>query len=586
MSSKIKYSVSIWLLLVLLVAGCKKDTEEFIYDDETKYSTTIRGVVLDNQNNPIMGAVASFNGKKASTDEYGVYEFANEKVGSQHNFITINKAGYFETCRTFRTDKTGVINLQTKLIQAFFNNSFVATNSSTLTAGAVTLDFPANAIVTENDNQPYSGTVLVAIAHIDPTTIDGTYQMPGDLSGLNANDQLLALNSYGMVYVEMQTPQGLKLQIKPGSTVKMTTEIPPLALGEAPSNVPMWHFDMSAGLWKQEGEATKNGTSYSAEIPHFSCWNYDAREESVVVCGRLVDENGNPITGIHLLLSAIDANWGGHGFVNADGTFCGRVTKGKVLNVKIQESTICSGGKGFEIFGQIGPFYSETKLGDIVIKLQGTSIKKLKVKAQFEDCNGNKVTNGYALINHELVWINQNGEANAIIQYCINRPSQITLYALDRGNKKYVRDSFAVTSDDIDLGLITICQDIVDFIEIKSSGLNTDTVAYDEMYASNKDTNIILSGYIFHSKTYINFSFNPGTNTSGTFPIGRTNIAIDSSQSNASTNLFFSANPIGSVTFTNNTTKKYYSGNYSVTLSTENNSRTETFTGNFKVSYK
>jgi hypothetical protein len=100
--------------------------------------------------------------------------------------------------------------------------------------------------------------------------------MPGDLVGLNENNERGALGSLGMVAVELVSASGDPLQVKEGKKVTMKVNVPAAMLATAPATIPMWYFDEARGYWTREGSAELQGNQYVTEVPHFSFWNCDA----------------------------------------------------------------------------------------------------------------------------------------------------------------------------------------------------------------------------------------------------------------------------------------------------------------------
>lgn len=571
------------LLAVTTFIGCRKDTEEFVINDENIYQSNLVGIVSDESNNPIAGATVNFQGETTTTDQYGFYQINGVNVGDQHNFITITKPGYFDGCRTFRTDAKRTLTHRTQLLRADFANTFSGTSGGNIVVGDVELSFPANAIVNDATGATYAGNVKVAVRHIDPIDENSAFQMPGDLSAIGDNNQIELLRSYGMVYVELQSASGEKLQVKEGSTVKMTCKIPAELVSEAPSEIPMWHFNQQSGLWQSEGIALKQGNKYEAEVPHFSCWNYDAREESIILSSRVVDENGNPLSSLHILVSAVDAQWGGHGNTNSDGSFSGRVTKGKLLNISLIRSG--SGNcRGNQIqLGQVGPFGSDTKMADIVVSTSTLALKSLLVTGSFVDCDNQPLANGIVSINGQAAIV-INGYLNMAIPYCGTRESTLDVLAIDRVKLKDSRNTITVTSDIVNLGTITVCDDDAEFVEVKNTNLNINQLitTYLSLSGNGQDSSF-LSAYRSDDQTYIYFSFDSGTQTEGTFTITNGSVYIAENNGAAGFPKMFSLVTSGTITVVNNTPKSRQEGSYTMTIS--EGTSTETFTGNFRIKY-
>ena len=319
---KINKITAIIFLLLISIFSCVKDNEEFIVVENSEtHSAKIVGIVLDENREPLAGATATFNGASATTDKFGVYEFENARVGDQHNFIKISRSGYFDGFRTFRTKVSGIINQHTELVKADYLYTFSTNESEEIVADKITLKFPVNSVVDDASGSSYSGTVDLSVSYIGPNDAE---RMPGDLSAIDEGGEFLTLTSFGMIKVSMKGAAGQKLQVKEGSTVAMTMDIPDDILSEAPVEIPMWHFDESTGLWDEQGMATKNGSEYTTELPHFSTWNCDIPNSAITISGRLINTEGSPIGSAHIAPYASDAGRGGLFNTNEDGTFSRR----------------------------------------------------------------------------------------------------------------------------------------------------------------------------------------------------------------------------------------------------------------------
>jgi hypothetical protein len=99
-----------------------------------------------------------------------------------------------------------------------------------------------------------------------------------------------------MIDVVLTSSLGDELTID-GST-KITYPIPSDMISNAPDNIPLWHFDESDGIWKEEGFATKVGSNYEGFVTHFSNWNFDVPGLEAGAEGRVVDCKGNPVANV------------------------------------------------------------------------------------------------------------------------------------------------------------------------------------------------------------------------------------------------------------------------------------------------
>lgn len=575
------YIIIILALLTATLVSCKRDTETFMVNSENVHTSKLVGIVTDENDEPIGGATISYKGSTTMTDEYGVYEIANVKVGDLHSVLSITKSGYFEGSRTIRTDKEAEIYSKTQLLTMDFDYGFNSVSGADFTADGVDFSFPSDVIVIESTGMAYSGDVKVAVKYIDPVDENSAFQMPGDLSAEGENGEIDLLRSFGMVAVELQSPSGEKLQVKEGSTVTMTADIPMEIQADAPSEIPMWHFNHSSGLWEKEGMAVKQGNAYVAEVPHFSYWNYDYQEESIILSGKLVDEDGNPVSAAHILISAEGAQWGGHGNTNLDGSFSGRVTKGVKLNVSLLGSGPLGCRNNRVFITQIGPFNTDTKIGDIVLQSSGQSgTKYLKVKGTLVDCNGDKVTKGFVRMWRDRVLVTD-GTFNLSIPYCNARPTALNLVARDIKNLKESRDEISITSDNIDLGNVTVCDEDIQFIELKNEDLDINKLMTEEIFITSDSSN---SSRLFgwSQRATLNIVFDAKDLKVGTYNITQTELVIGENNGDPQFPKTFAQVVSGEVKLSKNADETRWIGNYTVTLKDPPNGNT-TFTGRFSL---
>jgi len=167
-------------------------------------------------------------------------------------------------------------------------------------------------------------------------------EMPGDLRGIDSEEALVQLATYGMVAVEIRDANGNDIQLKEGVTAKVEFPLSAELVEDASETIKTWSFDEDRAYWVEEGSATLVDNKYVAEVSHFSFWNCDAPFPVVHIKGRLVDKDGNG---------------------------------------------------GFIYQGEIGPFSEDIDLGDIVA--DATNFVTVSGKLL---CDGLPMTNAYALL--------------------------------------------------------------------------------------------------------------------------------------------------------------------------------------------
>ena len=357
-----KLSRLLFLLLCISIAiiACREDEIGFIPSDDTEVISTVdlTGFIADPDGIPVEGATVLYNSVQAITDANGNYVLSNVEVSSRHASLEVTKPGYFSGSRSFRTQNAGTLFHRTTLVPFGEPLNFTG-GSGSVENNLVSIDFPENSVMDEATGELYTGDVDIFIKHIGTDE----FSMPGDLTSINENDELEVLQSYGMVFVEMYAEDGRKLNVAEGMTVAMTYEIPQELLSTAPETIPMWFFDYDTGIWREEGEARREGSRWIGEVSHFSCWNFDLNVASVVVTGQIVQSNGGQSQYYVTFLN--EDNKGGRGSAKADGSFSGRVEAGAPLEFTIRYTEAnCDTIVHQET---VGPFNQDTDLGDIII---------------------------------------------------------------------------------------------------------------------------------------------------------------------------------------------------------------------------
>jgi len=497
--------------LLCLISSCVKDKKVFTPDQGSIYRSSILGMVLDETNNPIQDATVTYQNKSQKTDKNGVYYFKNVDISARHSSLTISKDGYFNGNRVFSASRAGsTINLKTILLKKDFIYGFEAGAGGKInTKDKVELNFPASAVMIESTGADYTGQVQAAIKYIDPTGENLLFEMPGNLSGFNSNQETRILTTYGMVAVELQSPAGQKLNVKTGMQVEMSAEVPAKLLAKAPTHIPLWHFDESTGYWQEEGSAQLENGRYIGKVSHFSCWNYDVQQPSIIVSGRVIDQDGNPVAGAYIMFCVSGAYSGGGGTTNHDGTYSGPIEKDQILTVTVYglSSSICPNDILYS--GQVGSFSNDVTLPDIVVSVPVSHT--LSVTGSFTDCTGNPVQEGYIMIKLNDVIIGtasvENGQASASFIAC-SASGNYTATAVDLTRLKET-GPIPLSLGANDLGMVTICGSEVDHLVIDCPNLHLHQVMTSGLFVSmdgelkvikayidyNDSTNVIFMGY-------------------------------------------------------------------------------------------
>lgn len=576
-----------FLLLVIcavMISACEKERFEFVKDKVEEYRADVYGIVKDEAGLPVVGAKVSMNGTVTTTDKNGVYLFDGARVNNVQNTVTVTKNGFFEGNRSFLINRNGTARLEHILLAQVFNQSFPAANGGQVKDGAVTLDFPANAIMVEATGATYQGTVQVAIRYVDPLSATMSEEMPGNMTGLNETGQVEVLQTFGMMAVELRSPSGEKLQVKTGMTVKATADIVDASRATAPAAVPMWHFDLEKGYWIKEGQAVRKGDTYEAQLSHFSWWNYDISLPSIIAKGRVLDQDGNAVDA-HVWF-IVPGQFGGHGNTHPDGTFSGAVGKGVILNLTI---TVKGDNCVPEVvYSQVvGPFNSDTDLGDIIVALPQNK-QFFTVKGEFLDCLYQPVSTGYVIFKGGIDAFVPlvNGQLNFTTNMC-NTNGQVTLVGFDEGATKVTNPITLIGNGPHQLWQERICEPLNQFLEIKNPTLGLDKkylefeILSHDSIASKVNFLYLNSIQILEFEQFTMSWQSPLTGTDIDYRVGR--YSIDRAfvyYLPSNTNYDFVN---GTITITKGALRgEYLEGNYEVVMKNSQTGVTEVFTGNFR----
>jgi hypothetical protein len=390
-------------LFVFLSTGCQRDlkdpggntnppgTTEPAVNDNQMVTGGVRGIVINENNQPVEGAVVTSGTNTTTTDRYGSFRFSNINLSKANGYVKVTKPGYFNGTRTFIAVTGRVNNVRIKLLPKTNGGNFTASAGGTVNVtGGGKLVMPANAM-TDASGNAYAGTVNVAMTWIDPTSADLPFIVPGDLRGVTTGGQERGLQTFGMLGVELTGGTGQTLKIASGKTAELTFPIPASLQGNAPATIDLWNFDEATGRWKQEGTATKNGTNYIAQVSHFSFWNCDAPFPLVEVCMKIVRANNNePLNNVQVRIKRPNGSYG-YGRTDSAGNLCGKVPKEEALVLEVLG--LCNN----VVYSQnIGPFTSNTDIGTIAVTIPATST--LVITGTLVTCSNTNVVNGAAVI--------------------------------------------------------------------------------------------------------------------------------------------------------------------------------------------
>ena len=441
------------MLLFTSGPGCKK------IELHQTATITITGIAQNQSGHSLSGVKITINNQQVLTGQNGYFSFKNLATGSERVVIHAEKESYFQSGKTLLVKNDGQYSVRISLINKNLIDEFQTAAGYSNTVGKVKLNFPPNALRTK-DGSSYSGTCRIAVSYLSPDNERLTRLIPGILLGENDKGEEKVLATYGMVAVEMETPNGEVLEIIPGKEVVMSIPITPDQLANAPNQIPLWYFDTEKGIRIEEGVAFKKDGFYEGEVSHFTFWNYDLPFDFVKLSGRILIENV-AVEGASIKIKTIDNQAVCSGvYLNLGGTFEGYIPINQSLILTVYD--LCDGQIHEQV---IGPFSADTQMDDILVTNNGTSF--LHLKAKLVDCFGNPVRYGvmanYSIIDgSQFVTFNTISDENGnveLITYCLNQ-TQLNLRFFDPvQGEASVLMAVNVPPLEVDLGEIVVCGD-------------------------------------------------------------------------------------------------------------------------------
>lgn len=543
---------------------------------DKKVQAGVQGIVTDAGNNPVAGARVLCGDQNAITDQYGSFRFPEVSITEAAAVVTVQKAGFFNGIRTFRVTATGREQfVQIQLLPKVTAGTFDAAAGGVIGASNAQFIFVPNQVL-DASNQPYKGKATLTYAFINPERNDFADIMPGDLRAVNDKNELVALQSFGMMALELQGDNGEKLHLDGTNNVTFRMEIPATLRQTAPAVIPLWHFNESTGLWQQEGSAEKMGNSYVGTVKHFSFWNCDAQFPVVNFKATFKDDKNNPLANTAIQITRSN-NSSTYGYTDAAGEVSGLVPSNEQITITVKDKC------GKVIFSKkAGPWTTDTNAGTFNITIDPQS--KLSFSGKVTTCDGAAVTKG--VVNIQVNGVHyaapiQNGNYTAVILRCESTTATVTLNPVDETANKMSTTTFQATPGDYTRDL-SACD------AIQASTVTFVLEGQTITYISPSDS-ILYKNYSSDTSSFVLYSISAATKT-----LPRSEINMDLSDIKVGTGVFkyFSVNMNGSnysgqsvgVTITRTgVVGEYLEGTFSGNLLKSQSTNTFPISGSFKV---
>lgn len=320
----------------------------------------VMGTVSDLYGTPIEGAEVTIAGRMTQSNPHGWFNVAGI-AAAERLVIRASRAGSFDAVEavTVRDGATTWVELRIPPVQQTVTVD-PATGGDVVASGH-TVRFPSNAFVDERTGAAVTEPVSVAISAYDYSNESDIDAFPGDFVGRDRAGIEQPLESLGFLKVELRTASGARVAIAPGTSVELRLDSALSAT--APDVVPLWYFDEAAGLWVEDGQATRQGTALVGSVTHFTAWNYDITYDASFLTGRVVDLAGNPLPYAHVEHQGVDYRGGSARDADANGNFRLPVNPNRQARVW----AVYRGHRSVPIVVETPPAGMTSYIGDLVI---------------------------------------------------------------------------------------------------------------------------------------------------------------------------------------------------------------------------
>ncbi len=320
----------LWVMSAIFT-GCAAGPGE---PDQPKptVTTTIYGQIVDEAGLPVSGVQVTAHTASATTDVNGLFVMKNAIVPEGRLVVLAKKAGYFTAARAESPKVNGATRTKLFLMSKSGIQTVSASTGGTVNVtGGASVAFAASSFKTSS-GAAYTGTVNVAARYLDPASMSFGDYFAGDALAQTAAGAEVSLISCGVLRVEITDQGGQPLSLDAAKPATLTYP-KPTSNATAPSSMPLWYFDETLGMWKEEGTATLVGGKYVGTVTHFTDWNLDYSGPYGTLQFRVVC-NTVGVEGVAVKIAGFDHKTG---YTAADGsiTFI-RVPADKEIEIHIR----------------------------------------------------------------------------------------------------------------------------------------------------------------------------------------------------------------------------------------------------------
>jgi len=350
------------VLALALVWGCSDDDDDnTVNPPPGDEFGTISGVVSAVGGAPFDGATVTTGNRTTTSNEDGYFVLTEVPVGE--TLLGASATGHMSTFRVLTVADGGSYHYADIVLVAVESGTVNAeTGGAVATAdGDGEVAFPAGSFV-DGAGNPYDGEVTVELNALLPSDDEFYGTFPGAFEGVREGGETVPFVSYGFMTVQLYGEDKAPLALADGVTAALRLTLDEVKAASAPETIPMWYFDEADRVWKEEGEATLEGNVYTANVAHFTSWNWDLPVADICsITGTVVDNDGVPVARARVISQGVDVAIMDETTTNAAGVFTVRAVRNSVTDVWALMGSLASDAARVSV-GEVCPYVLENPL--------------------------------------------------------------------------------------------------------------------------------------------------------------------------------------------------------------------------------
>jgi hypothetical protein len=515
-------------LTIFFIFSCKKEKDDVAtvdYGSNNSLRTTVTGMVRDESNAPLTGVTVTAYGQTTSTNQYGTFVLKNLNVNKNRCVLQFVKTGFFNRAHGFIAAGNTVNYVRIILLSNAATQNFSSSVGGTISLpDGSSAQFQPNSFVTTNGSA-YTGTINLIVKHLSPDDVNFGFTIPGgDLLGKDLNNKAVVLYTYGMVGVELTGSSGEALQLANGTSATLTLSIVASQLATAPATIPLWFFDETTSLWKEEGTATKVGNNYVGTVAHFSWWNCDYPGERATLKGKVIDCDGNGVPNVIVTVNAYHTLT-----TNQNGEYQNWVPAGMPLTAQV----LASNNVGIFLYSQLENILALSNNQTFIVPdLVFPCITR--VTGVIKTCTG-EGSDGFVTISNSSFY-NFQFTTSGLFNLPVPENTQVDLFATNSSNSYSQNITTLAAPDNLNVGSLLLC-DSTNF-SINSFTVNGGTfinkhfniIATDDQATINYSqffTQVEVAGDAAPNYHFDRYEINIQDTVSGSYPFASNNFGVN-----------------------------------------------------------